>query len=291
MSYSHTMPSAAVLGEKIRIGDIIQQERPNYESRKLVTLAANQSAAVVKGQVLCGNAALGEPVTQLPSVAVDDKQTLTFSEAVGVAATSGLLGSSGTITLIYSATGVTTSALTLARGTTTNEAGIIAAIQAAVRLLAPELAAATVADDGTKKIFTITTPKANVPAQGMGNITVSANALLDFDGLTPITCVAAHSQVGEAYAGGEASCVSLVDAPISTSTQQILVGYREIMLKPGYITYGPNVAVGSAAATAANQQLEAYQLMVVLTQPTFGTAQDVDLAESVTQPTSSIPGL
>ena len=54
------MPTYPVLGELARIGDIILQERSNYESRKLVNVVnpTNAAITILKGQVLSGNAVM-----------------------------------------------------------------------------------------------------------------------------------------------------------------------------------------------------------------------------------------
>ena len=340
------MPSYPVLGELIRIGDIILQERSNYESRKLVNVVNPTTAAmtILKGQVLAGNAVMATFPAYTSNVNYMIGAVVNYSGANYVctvnnttqtpgsgtawallsAAKSGVvypladnpLGQSTTVTITLAATptggtfqigygSLGYGAYSLGQEITGALAynAAAATIVAALQQLSPDLAGVT-ATWTTAAILTLTIPASAMPQDGLLPFTVYP-ASLTGAGANGIPVIVVQEGV---LPQQPASCVSLQQVTVAAGqSAQLLVVVREAMLKPGYLTYVPvqntnvlasgltQVAFTEAASAAtialANQQLEYYQLMVVLTQPSFGTAQDVDLNERVMTPTQGIVGL
>ena len=349
------MPTSyPVLGEMIRIGDIILQERPNYESRKLVNVVNPTTAAItiLKGQVLVGNAVMASYPAWQSAVYYQIGSVVNYSGANYISLTAtgnqnqvpgtspafwALLANAkagvvypiadsplgqpttitvtlagaptgGTYAISYGSSGYGQYSLnqdiTPALAQTATPATVLAALQQ----LSPDFVGASVtAAFNTGSQLIITFNSAAMPPDGILPITVWNANLTGNSSNTALT--SASTVVSEGTPPQQpASCVSLTQQSVAAnSSAQILVVVREAMLKPGYLWYIPTPTTTVLASgvpmtsytenasaqiqTLANQQLENNQLMVVLTQPTFGTAQDVDLNEKVALPTAGIVGL
>ena len=344
------MPTYPVLGELIRIGDILMQERPNYESRKLVNVVNPTAAAItiLKGQVLAGNAVMAtfpvfnggvlyslgavvsysgqnwvctQATTQTPGSGTawaplpNSKAGVVYpladnplGQTTTVVFTLGGNPTGGTFQIGYGSLGY--GAYSLGQEITpalAYNAGA-AAIQAALQQLSPDLAGVQVSGAiGTpvNNTLTLTFPASSLPPDGLLPFTFYNASLTGNNTNTTVPVVVVNEGMAPQ---SPASCVSLTQITVAAgASAQVLVVAREAMLKPGYLYYVPvqstivtasgipqtSLSESASAATIAlvNQQLEYYNLMVVLQQPTFGVAQDVDLNERVALPTQGIAGL
>ena len=267
-----------VLGEQFKIGDIIHKEKPNFESRKLVLAATSQT--IFKGQVLSGNAALGQTVTKLVTAGV---QTITLSGATS--------GGSGSLAFRYR--GAQSADLTAA-----NLTGASAAtnIQAALRATHPDLGNVTVTDPSAYLVITITSPTPLVESIEVVN-----------DSLATSGSAAITTDVIVSTADPQPTCIALQAVTTNSSSpsvangNQILVLYREAMVNPGYLKFLPNgsgVEQASAAQIAAFKQLlEDKQFIITLGGPNYNSSQDVvgveagSTEEVLVTPTIDVPGL
>ena len=279
------------LGELFKIGDLIQQERPSYESRKMATLATSQT--IFKGQVLTGNAALGQNVTAMVATGV---VTITLGGSTS--------GGGGTFALRYRGM------QTVAIATPATAATFVANCQAALAALPfPEMQALAMILSATTTTIAFTPGQVAVTAGNAaaylcilaapvgtsltnatyflpttaGTAIASANAgfrannVVYLDTTTAaawiftITLTDSLAEAPEvvdnllATSGSVQitantvyttvdpvpTCIALQAVTTSASTAPILVLYREAMVKPGYLLFQPNTSTGVEGASAA----------------------------------------
>lgn len=223
-----------VYSENNVIGDILKWEEDERISRKLLTLATNQTISL--GQVLCGP---DTGKTALPA-AVNEVQTITFGAAM----------TAGTLQIAIKA--VTGQWLWFTQAWDTNWATTMAAFNTKFDAA---LGASKVVMTGTATVPVLTFSGTGYAGLAQELVQVNASAA------TGVTTVSIARTATGGIVGAGANAVSLQKLTTGASTASILCVVRDAIVDKARLVYGTNVTTDNQK-TAIDALLEACRIFV-----------------------------
>lgn len=267
-----TYVPATPLGELFRIGDIIEQELPMNQCRKVCYLKSGQGA-IAKGQALAGDFTKGDTTNgDLSKLAADGNEIQTVIVASAEA--------SGTFSLTavkYDGTVVNTGVINYI-----DSAGTIqAALNTVLGASACSVVLTNAGSASTPMVFVVTFDGTNYARQSQPLLRVDVVSGVAYDAST----VGSVARTGSLAA----TCISLQTVATGASAgTKILCLVRQAMVKPGYVGRDSS---GTALSAGEKRQLELNSGIIVLAGPTYGVNPDVNKTETVSTSTTGLAGL
>jgi hypothetical protein len=275
-SYQGNAPQAA-LGELHRIGDIVMQELPNYESRRVCYIKAAQGK-ILKGQALGGDFTQGNAAGtgDLLALSNNDVQTIKFSADI----------TTGNFAIrLVSNTGV--ECLTSKLGNANTASDIQLAINAALGQNANSVSVSGNAAAGASSTITLTFNGTGYTGRAFPLVKIDETEI-------PAGITSNVTRTNTC----NPSCICLDQIANSAAVQQALCLVRTATVKPMYVSRDNS---GTALTAGDKQALEMQSITVLGGPASYTTNPDtIDTANWAsysanttlsTMPSAAVPGL